>query len=299
MYKYILMIFFSVVCENAMAEKGGDQIRLDAALKDCTECPEMVAIPDKEYAVGKYEVTQAEWRSVMGSNPPNLYFTSCGGKCPVEGVSWDEIQFFIQKLNTKTGKQYRLPTEEEWEYACYGGSMTEYCGGNVLSDLAWFDDNSNGQAHPVGQKQANGYGLYDMTGNVWEWTDYCGRGRFWSVDCRKKVLRGGSYNNGAHFQRASYGYGDYMSTHSGYIGFRLSMTLIPALPPGSTATSTTDASVAPPTVVSTPAPRVNKTVVTTTSPTSQKLRELKALKQDGLITEKEYEQKKKQLLEQL
>jgi len=178
--------------------------------RDCTDCPDMVVVPaggfdmnpnteqDEEpahrvtisyaFAMGKYEVTQAEWRTVMQASPS--HFSNCGDTCPVEKVSWDNVQEFIQKLNAKTGKQYRLPTRAEWEYACYGGSQSEYCGGNDLNAVAWTMNNSNGQTHPVGQKQANGYGLYDMTGNVWEWMDDC-----WQRECARRALRGGSWIN--------------------------------------------------------------------------------------------------------
>lgn len=129
----------------------------------------MVRVPGFNYELGKYEVTQAEWRAVMGYNPSG--FRRCGDNCPVENVSWDDIQVFLQMLKIKTGRQYRLPTDAEWEYACYGGSKTEYCGGNNLDAVGWYDDNSGNQTHQVGQKQANGYGLYDMSGNVEEWME--------------------------------------------------------------------------------------------------------------------------------
>ncbi len=148
--------------------------------------PAMVAIPGKNYEIGKYDVTQREWKAVMGNNPS--FFSSCGENCPVENVSWDGVQQFIQKLNTKTGKQYRLPTQEEWEYACYGGNQTEYCGGNDINAVAWYSDNSGGQTHPVGQKQANGYGIYDMSGNVQQWM------QDWNnKNLQLRALRGGSW----------------------------------------------------------------------------------------------------------
>lgn len=146
---------------------------------------EMVRIPGKNYEIGKYEVTQKEWRTIMGDNPSS--FTDCGDTCPVEGVSWHNVQEFIQRLNTKTKLQYRLPTEAEWEYACYGGSQTEYCGGGSLDSVAWYSGNSKNTTHPVGKKQANGYGLYDMSGNVWQWMQ--------DNDGERRVLRGGSWNS--------------------------------------------------------------------------------------------------------
>ena len=147
---------------------------------------EMVAIQGKNYEIGKYEVTQGEWQSVMGSNPSR--FAACGEDCPVENVSWNDVQEFITKLNQQTGNQYRLPTEQEWEFACLGGRSTEYCGGNDLNALGWYNGNSGATSHPVGQKQANAYGLYDMSGNVWEWVqDKYDSQHDW------RVLRGGSW----------------------------------------------------------------------------------------------------------
>ena len=121
-----------------------------------------------DYYIGKYEVTQALWQAVMGNNPS--YFK--GDNLPVENVSWDDCQKFISKLNSITGKNFRLPTEAEWEYAARGGKKSrgyQYSGSNNISDVAWYDDNSGIKTHAVGSKQSNELGIYDMTGNVWEW----------------------------------------------------------------------------------------------------------------------------------
>lgn len=120
------------------------------------------------YYIGKYEVTQALWQAVMGSNP------SCfkGDDLPVERVSWNDCQDFISKLNAMTGKHFRLPTEAEWEYAARGGNKSrgyQYSGSNTLGDVAWYGDNSGSKTHAVGTKQPNELGIYDMTGNVDEW----------------------------------------------------------------------------------------------------------------------------------
>ena len=216
-YRVCLMVLWVLLVSattQAQEKKSGKTFR------DCPDCPEMVVIPagsfdmgsndeqnetparritiSRAFAMGKYEVTQAEWRAIMGANPPELKFTSCGNTCPVDRVSWNDAQEFIQRLNAKTGKQYRLPTEAEWEYACYAGSRTEYCGGNDPNAVAWFDGNSNDQTHPAGQKQANGYGLYDMSGNVWEWVEDCA-----AEYCEQRVLRGGSWFNFAGILRST------------------------------------------------------------------------------------------------
>ena len=121
-----------------------------------------------DYYIGKYEVTQALWQAVMGSNPS--YFK--GNNLPVEKVSWDDCQEFLSKLNSITGKTFRLPTEAEWEYAARGGKKyrgNQYSGSNNLSDVAWYGDNSGSKTHAVGTKQPNELGIYDMSGNVLEW----------------------------------------------------------------------------------------------------------------------------------
>jgi formylglycine-generating enzyme required for sulfatase activity len=177
----------------------------------------MVSVPGKNYEIGKYEVTQGEWRTVMGSN--NSKFTKCGDNCPIENVSWNDVQTFIKKLNTMTGKQYRLPTEAEWEYACHAQGTHEYCGGDNVDSVGWYDKNSGSTIHPVGSKQANAFGIYDMSGNIWEWVVGEGSGA--------PILRGGSWDdNSASFLRATYRVTPRFSPQlSDAGGFRLVRTL--------------------------------------------------------------------------
>lgn len=182
-----------------------------------------------DYYIGQTEVTQALWEAVMGSNPSD----SKGDNLPVERVSWDDCQVFIQKLNQLTGKQFRLPTEAEWEYAARGGRKSrgyKYAGGNNIDSVAWCDGNSGNETHPVATKQANELGIYDMSGNVLEWcSDWCGDYTSSSQSDPQgsssgsfRVIRGGCYYNFARNCRVSYRISNTLDYRSGYLGLRLS-----------------------------------------------------------------------------
>ena len=181
------------------------------------------------FNIGKYEVTQAQWKTVMGSN--QSYSSGCDN-CPVVNVSWNEVQQYIQKLNAQTGKTYRLPTEAEWEYAAKGGKASKgytYCGSNDLGTVAWNNDNSGSKTHAVGTKQANELGIYDMAGNVWEWcSDWYGNYSPNGVtnptvasSVEFRVLRGGGWNSRAEYCRNTDRNGDYSGLGNRNIGFRL------------------------------------------------------------------------------
>ena len=177
---------------------------------------------------------------MMGSNPSR--FSSCGENCPVEQVSWDDIQQYIQKLNQRTGQRYRLPSEAEWEYAARAGSTGKWSYGSdasQLADYAWYSANSASSkslTHGVGQKKPNLFGLYDIHGNVWEWTQdyyhdsYSGAptdGNAWESggDQKVRVLRGGSWGSfPAGLRSANRGRGTPDDRNDGY-GFRLARTL--------------------------------------------------------------------------
>ena len=182
------------------------------------------------YYIGKTEVTQALWQAVMGSNPSNFK----GADLPVECVSWDDCQEFIRKLNSMTGQNFRLPTEAEWEFAARGGNKSlgyKYSGSNMLSNVAWFYDNSSSKTHPVGTKAPNELGIYDMSGNVWEWCsdywgDYSSSSQYNPTGPNSgslRVYRGGCWYYDARNCRVSYRSFSYPTSRSIFLGLRLAL----------------------------------------------------------------------------
>jgi hypothetical protein len=172
----------------------------------------------KSFSIGQYPVTQEQYQAVMGNNPSNF---KNNPKNPVEMVSWNEAQEFCKKLSQLTGKKYRLPTEAEWEYACRAGTQTRFYFGDdaaKLGDYGWYDQNSGSKTHAVGEKKPNDWGLYDMSGNVWEWCEdpyhdsYAnkpeniknnGNTAWPSSDISLRVLRGGSWDGDSRVCRSA------------------------------------------------------------------------------------------------
>ena len=192
------------------------------------EKPVREVILTNDYYIGKYEVTQSLWQAVMGTNPS--YFK--GDNLPVEQVSWDNCLEFISKLNSLTGRKFRLPTEAEWEYAARGGKKSrgyQYSGSFNISDVAWYNGNSGNKIHPIGMKQANELGVYDMSGNVNEWCQdwygsYVSSSQTNPLGANSgsfRVCRGGSWYFGTVNCRSSFRSRGNPDTRSRYLGFRL------------------------------------------------------------------------------
>ncbi|MFL2686995.1 MAG: formylglycine-generating enzyme family protein [Alphaproteobacteria bacterium] len=237
-------------CDNSM-EPG-------AVFKDCETCPEMVVIPAgslkmggkgswKEkpvyevkigysFAVGKYEVTQAEWEAVMGKNPSEFK----GARKPVENVSWEDAKSFVKKLSEQTGKEYRLLSESEWEYMARAGSTTKYPWGDEIdsSKAKYKIKGSEKGTVPVGSYSANAFGVYDTVGNVWEWVEDCWHktykdapidGSAWlsagEGDCKERVRRGGSWYNRPGVLHSANRSRSNATRRLNFIGFRIARTL--------------------------------------------------------------------------
>ena len=185
------------------------------------------------HLIGKHEVTQALWEEVMGSNPS---YNKQGGDYPVEHVSWNDCQEFIEKLNARTGMMFRLPREAEWEYAARGGNRSKgykYAGSDNLDEVGWYGGNSGKHTHPVGEKKPNELGLYDMSGNVWEWCqdwygDYTDEAQTNPTGPQSggyRVLRGGCIWSHASYCRVSFRINSDPGSRSSNGGLRLVLSL--------------------------------------------------------------------------
>jgi formylglycine-generating enzyme required for sulfatase activity len=249
---------------------GGDMILLSAGTFDmgCTaaqqadgnclsrESPVHTVTLTHDFYMGETEVTQGEYQSVMGSNPSS--FSSCGSTCPVEDITWHEMAEYANALSVLDGLTecftctsgscttpnspytcdgYRLPTEAEWEYVARAGTDYFYAGSDIIGDVAWYTSNSSGATHPVAQKDPNDWGLYDMSGNVYEWTwDWYDSGYYSSspssdpegpTSGSSRVRRGGGYGSNARYLRVSFRHYATPSYRSGNISLRLTRTAIP------------------------------------------------------------------------
>ena len=260
-----MRIFIFILLSAKILFAYAEEARLPGEVfRDCPECPEMVVIIagsfdmgsnkgelneqpvhrvtiSKSFAIGKVEITQGQWRAIMSGqrrtiigNDPS-YFSSCGDDCPVEQISWNDAKIFIQRLIAKTRKHYRLPTEAEWEYSCRGGQNHQFCGSDQADVVAWHGasderENADKTVKPIARKQANAFGLYDMSGNVWEWVEdsyhsnYKGapmNGDAWQKDGKLRVLRGGSWFNGEQLTRASTRSKEVPVFRSKFVGLRV------------------------------------------------------------------------------
>lgn len=214
---------FNMVCvEGGTFMMGSDSNDKEA---DDDEKPRhQVTVGD--FHIGQTVVTQGLWKAVMGENPSHF---QKGDNYPVENVSWHDCQIFLRKLNDATGENFRLLTEAEWEYAARGGKNSKgykYGGSKYIDEVAWYEDNSCSTTHPVGTKKANELGVYDMSGNVWEWCQDC----YGSYPDHEpptgsdRVSRGGSWNNSSWYCRvASRGNDSPSNCYDGELGLRLAL----------------------------------------------------------------------------
>jgi formylglycine-generating enzyme required for sulfatase activity len=198
MKKLAIAVVLLAVCSGTSAQgspqlKNGQAYNPDGIALVYVEGSGTGIRAKKGFYIGKYEITQDEWEAVMGDNPSEFK----GKRNPVEHVSWNNVQVFLKKLNELTGRKYRLPTGAEWVYAANGGSNRDtykYAGSNDIDEVAWYRDNSSERTHTVGTKKPNSIGIYDMTGNVWEWCQDCYDATESDSACSERVMRGGGWN---------------------------------------------------------------------------------------------------------
>jgi formylglycine-generating enzyme required for sulfatase activity len=200
---------------------------------DENELPVHAVAITQSFYLQRTEVTQAQWRAVMGSNPSA--WPTCGDACPVDGVSWHDVQEFLAILNASDpGARYRLPTEAEWEYAARAGTTGDYGGSGALGAMGWIFDNSGQRPHPVAGKQANAWGLYDMHGNVWEWVEDWYDGGYYAASPAADppgpasgsygVVRGGAWSSEPFSARSARRSFPERALRSNTTGFRVART---------------------------------------------------------------------------
>ena len=263
-------VFCTAIAAATMAFASPSALAQPTSFRDCDSCPQMTALPAgklamgspevqtaglseealkyagefeeqpqhvvsiRAFAIGTYEVTQAEWMAIMGDNPSGLR----GDRLPVENISWEDAQEFARRLSERTGKHYRLPTEAEWEYAARAGSTQTFPFGDdpgKLPQHAWFRGNSDGHSHPVGSREPNAFGLHDMLGNVWEKTEDCWRPHYEDAptdgsarddgDCDLRVVRGGSWVNLPQFLRSAARFRYSTTSRYEFVGLRIARDL--------------------------------------------------------------------------
>ena len=229
---------------EVLQEVAAQMVRVEGGTftMGCTPEPENCADDEQpphpvrieSFEIGKFEMTQELWEAVMGENPSA--FANCPG-CPVETVSWDDVQVFLRRLNAE-GTQYRLPSEAEWEYAARGGQSSEgyrYSGSHDRAEVAWYHENSGNRTQPVGSRQANELGLFDMSGNAREWVQDCWHGSYDGApddgsareegDCRRRVIRGGSWHGKPDDVRSAGRFWYTTSFRNNNLGFRVARTI--------------------------------------------------------------------------
>jgi len=209
-FVYILGDCFQMGCGNWMSDCDEDE---RPVYKKCL----------KSFWISKYEITQKQWKKIMNNNPSQ--FDDNDNK-PVDSISWNDIQQFIFKIKMTSGLKYRLPTEAEWEFACRSGGLNEiYAGSKNYQEVAWYRNNSNKTTHPVGLLRANKLGLFDMSGNVWEWCNNAYSINYETISSKRsnnpKVIRGGCWIGGPKSLRCTHRHYSFPNKYYNHTGFRL------------------------------------------------------------------------------
>ena len=203
MKRLIITLFALSAAQFAMSQNGTvqtftvkgisfDMVAVEGGSFEMGEPGKAEATTVGSFLIGKTEVTGVLWKAVMGKNPSTA--RGRGKELPVESVSWNDCKEFIEKLNQLTGQKFRMPTEEEWEYAARGGNKSsgfKFSGGDTMGKVGWYSKNSESSTHQVATKTPNELGIYDMSGNVWEWCSDAYEG----VESLQYVIRGGCFND--------------------------------------------------------------------------------------------------------